>query len=1058
MNVKTIYHLADIHIRNIRRHDEYRDIFSELYKKIKMDTSDAIIVVAGDIIHSKLELSPELVDLTSEFLKELSGILPTFVITGNHDCNVNNKSRMDSLYPIINNIKNNNLYYLKDSQVYEFDNINLVVMSIFDSPDIYTKAEQLPSDKKKIAVYHGTVNNAVSDNGFILHNDKMDVSKFDGYDMVLLGDIHKRQIINSHNPRIEYCGSLIQQNYNEELIHGLLKWNVENNKSDFIEINNPYSYITLIMENNNEPDIKNITKKARVQIKTLNSDEKTVASFVVKLKTQFPELKDVQNIEVQHISELNNSPVNLDVGGDVRDVNFQELLIKEFLEQRHIEDSVMKNIIEINSNLNKKIPPRDIIRNVTWKPKKFTFSNMFSYGEENELDFTKFKGIVGIVGPNTHGKSNLMEAISFNVFDKSPRIYRAVNAVNSRKDFFKSVFNFLINDDEYCISRNGKRNGDTVTVSVDFESLKSGKTESLNGERRDATNSIIRSYLGDYDDFFMTTFSAQANNDAKNSNFISLRQSDRKALFNKFIDIGVFELLHKMASDEIKPIVSKLKFLSDRDFITELSTIDIEHNSLLSKKSQNDAKRQEFYELQTKLMSEIQNQSQKLVKIDITETDISTMLTKKEQAEKHYSELKETAKKALDKLNAELNQKELELSELKAKYSDKDFDEIQSQYLEIQEKERERNEIKSRIEKENIILLNTKTKQDEFSSFVFNSECTECSTNKEYIKTKSDIFSTIDELVKKISEYTDKLSIIDSILVNSEDINNRYTIVLQTKKQKETVESQVLKIKYNISEAERNLVNDETKLFNAITTLTRDIEFYYQNEDNIKHNKDIKLKISDLDSKLKIVNDAIKSITSDSTAIERSIGASEAQRKQVESDMNQREKYEIINEAYEHYLACTEKDGIPFSLLQKTMPKIETEINNILSPIVEFKIKLILDDENKDIIPQIKYDDDRTWPIELASGMERFLITIAIRVALIGVTSLPKTNFIVIDEGFGSLDSENANNLFLLFNYLRLQFDYVLIVSHLDYIKDYVDMYIEVKKDSNGFSTIKMVN
>ena len=47
--------------------------------------------------------------------------------------------------------------------------------------------------------------------------------------------------------------------------------------------------------------------------------------------------------------------------------------------------------------------------------------------------------------------------------------------------------------------------------------------------------------------------------------------------------------------------------------------------------------------------------------------------------------------------------------------------------------------------------------------------------------------------------------------------------------------------------------------------------------------------------------------------------------------------------------------------------------------------------------------------LELTSGMEKFISSLAIRVALINVSNLPRPNFLAIDEGFGTLDSENLN-------------------------------------------------
>ena len=104
--VEKILHVADVHIRNYKRHKEYRQVFRKLYRAAKKLPKNSLIYVAGDIVHTKTDISPELVQIVSEFLNKLANIRPTIVIAGNHDANLNNKSRLDSLSPIIENLAN----------------------------------------------------------------------------------------------------------------------------------------------------------------------------------------------------------------------------------------------------------------------------------------------------------------------------------------------------------------------------------------------------------------------------------------------------------------------------------------------------------------------------------------------------------------------------------------------------------------------------------------------------------------------------------------------------------------------------------------------------------------------------------------------------------------------------------------------------------------------------------------------------------------------------------------------------------------------------------------
>ena len=156
--------------------------------------------------------------------------------------------------------------------------------------------------------------------------------------------------------------------------------------------------------------------------------------------------------------------------------------------------------------------------------------------------------------------------------------------------------------------------------------------------------------------------------------------------------------------------------------------------------------------------------------------------------------------------------------------------------------------------------------------------------------------------------------------------------------------------------------------------------------------------------------------------------------------------------AYEYYLQSVKRDGVPYELIKKALPKIETEINNVLNQVVDFN--MVLNTDGKNINGYIIYDEDNFWPLELTSGMERFISSLAIRVALINVSALPRPNFIAIDEGWGSLDREHISAVTNLFEYFRTKFDFSIIISHVESMRDMVDNLIEVNK-INNFSQIQ---
>lgn len=198
--LQTIAHCADIHIRLFKRHEEYREAFNTFYEQLRQtDLTDGVIVVAGDILHAKTDMSPEMVELASEFLKTLADIAPTFVIAGNHDLNLSNMNRLDSLTPIIKNLNHTNLHYLKHSDIYQVADVDFAVFSILDDREQWPVVEDCRKNARKIALYHGPVHGAQTDIKYVITNRHVDVTTFEGYDVVLLGDIHKYQVLQERS-------------------------------------------------------------------------------------------------------------------------------------------------------------------------------------------------------------------------------------------------------------------------------------------------------------------------------------------------------------------------------------------------------------------------------------------------------------------------------------------------------------------------------------------------------------------------------------------------------------------------------------------------------------------------------------------------------------------------------------------------------------------------------------------------------------------------------------------------------------------------------------------
>lgn len=245
--IKKIVHIADLHFRNFQRLDEIKSVCERFLYDMKDVEKPDRIVITGDVVHSKNQISPELVNIVSWFLKECADTATTIVTLGNHDFLDNNRERMDSLTPIINSLNHPNLHFYKESGVHVDENVQWAVYSLLDGN---VRPEDLDVASKNsihtIGLFHGIVYGMKGDNGFAFSYGTKE-SSFKGCDLVLCGDIHLRQVIHHGNIPIIMVGSLVQQGYGESISHHgyCVVEHLDNSKYSyrFVDIDNPVKHM-----------------------------------------------------------------------------------------------------------------------------------------------------------------------------------------------------------------------------------------------------------------------------------------------------------------------------------------------------------------------------------------------------------------------------------------------------------------------------------------------------------------------------------------------------------------------------------------------------------------------------------------------------------------------------------------------------------------------------------------------------------------------------------------------------------------------------------------------
>lgn len=1052
-----IVHVADIHIRLTRRHEEYKNVFEKFFDDVNKTPLTTAIFILGDLVNSKLDLSPECVDLAAEFLRGCANLRPTILIAGNHDTNLTNRNRLDSLSPIVDALDHPNLFYLKTSGLFALGNICINNYSVFDTVEAYLKGKDIPTIYRNkydyfIATYHGQVDGAMTDIGFKLVNPAVTVNIFDHHDIVLMGDIHKLQDLQVYDdqenkPTIHYCGSMIQQKHDEPLTeHGYSLWDLENLEYKHIDIENDYGFFSILVDNGViSSDVTLIPKKARVrfQLKNTSATEIKAALLYVRTLTEVIE-PSYQRLDVGiPLTRMSSTTGNV-VLGDINDGNYQIKLIAEYIcnKLKITDQSMINGVIKINNSVNDSVKKDDFARNIRWLPIRFEWENMFSYGEGNVIDFTKTKGLMGLFAANTSGKSSVFSALTFCLFDKCERESEAVNIMNTQTTTFNCKFEFEINGIRYFIKRDATTNKKgKVKVDVRFWKMESGQEIDLNGEQRRNTNEIIREYLGSYEDFVLTALSVQSGKN--NVSIIDMGNTDRKDLFAQFMGLNVFDRLYTEGNERLKERLVVLRTYKNDDHTQKL--IDYENFLFQADGIYNSEKDDlEVIDYNRKTLQQtILETSQKLIK---TETNIPKLEHSQFSLDGAKLTIKINEASMIDTktnislLSTQLEQLEIEIKDLESKN-------LNDRMIQLQELTTKRQELAGKREQMKSSYLADLKIYEKAKNIDYDPDCSYC------IKTAGTIAQDAKEAFNRMADIQDLAEVIKGTLELIETkiselswvVDDNTKFMTNLRKRNELKDKKI-----RLNETLERLEKIVEKAKTDVKTYEKNIELYNTNIDSIVFNENIELAIKNLRKQLFEEEHLFKTKHEKILDI---IGKISVCKNHILQIKNKIEEVKIIEQEYklyEIYCQCVSRDGIPFDVIKATVPEIQNEVNSILSQICDFTT--LFETDGKNVIPYIVYDG-RKWLMSLTSGFEKFALSLAMRVALINISNLPRPNFLIIDEGFGVLDAENLSMMNSLFTYLKTNFDFILIVSHLETLRDMVDSHIEITK-YNGFSKV----
>jgi len=984
-------------------------VFTRLFASLRKEQPDAI-VLAGDIVHSKTELTPEMMILLHNFLESLGKIAPTYVMLGNHDCNVKNPNKMDSLSPIFQIRKDfGNARLITDAESVEIgDNVVAHFCSI-----LYPE-KTLPPIKGKvnIAVAHGMVKGSESENGYTFPDGEYDLDDFAGYDITMLGDIHRRQELGS--PHIAYSGSLIQQNFGESLEKGYLMWDTKDKTSRFVHVPNDHLYYTLEVKGTDLPDIevkaKHLHLRVLWQMPSRDPKDSSFIEFNDKLKAKYaPEELTVISIPPEAGDDSRY------VENRIKDLNqyIVDSLI-EFGEDAKLDEEQMSDLMEMDKELSMKGSFTDR-SHMIWNPTELKFSNLFSYGKNTSLKLDD-RGITGIFAPNATGKSALVNAFVYSIFGKIPSTHNLREAIKKGTKSSKSEIHLDIDGKTYRVLRNTKliktrlkqKSGPYVTratSTASFEVLENGKWVSLNDLDKKSTDKIIEKYIGSVDDFLLTSFSAQNDITA----FIETDAPARKDILIRFLGLDFLEEKHKAVKDQIKELESEIKAEKRSISGMDISAISQARQEALKDKETQTYNENEHTESISALNSEIKqllsgkkslNVEGEIVPLDDIKTELSALLVDQESMTNEMIDVKNRLKPLSKTLAYEdLHDADNRVSKANAV--------IRGHLATIGILEKQQRKPETLVE-----------------------QCDTCPLMKAVREAEAQVKTLREEVEAQEIEKDDALLAVEE---TSEEALETGLLAASSKK---GLEDQLERIYDKLDD-----VNKEIERLEGLLSL------HEQNADIIKHNEGIDRQVKELEERIEsytFLQDQARALL---TQLEVKISHCTQDADTYNTAFLRLRDLEKQLKVASVYLKATHRDGIPYQVILNYLPVINFEVNNILSDIVDFTIYITPDQTDRKALQiYVSYKDGEERQIDVASGMERMLSSLALRAALIKISKLPKPSIWIIDEGFGTLDKDNLQSMRHLFHKLKTMFSNIMIISHVTQLRDIVDNEIRIEK------------
>jgi DNA repair exonuclease SbcCD ATPase subunit len=768
----------------------------------------------------------------------------------------------------------------------------------------------------------------------------------------------------------------------------------------------------------------NTYKNPYIKVTWQDTHENFTSEKINRVKSYFQKKYNTKHVQIitKIISNEDNTKLaSLDISENISDLQYQKILMKDFVEENKIDIS-FERLNNLDNKVNEEFIKNngDKIKYTKWYIKKVEFSNFLSYGKNNEIDFTELPGITVVESTpkNFGGKStatvDLLLYLFFNETTKTKTNSEIFNRF-SDDDEVRVKGHLSIDNEDYIIERISTRKktktGDyTVTNKLEFYKINSdGTTENLTGEQRRETEEFINRAIGTKDDFLSTILTTGYNLEE----LIDSKPTARGLILTKFLGLEILkekeEICKTIQSEWNKKLISNNHNIKDLEIEIESFNDGIKSNDEeigrldkeMSKNQENlktlESKRDDF------LSKRNNDVDQELIRINVDQikNDIGKLNRFKDEA-----------------LN---NVKLVDVKEPSQYYLEDEHQVLKDSMNTLV--------VDGRVNAESITRNEGLVKQLQEGQI-----CPTCNRALDSVDHTEEINRIIEivESIKTLQVENRK---------KYDELSEKEKIFSTLKKEFDEYEKNKLKkTKYELEVEQKQMEIDKLQI---------KLDNYDRNKQKLEENQKIDVELVSVKTQIESANSYIRQCT---TNIERLKSQNQTLLEKINTNKDLIRKIQVENETqsiFKVYLTVFGKNGVSKVILKNMVPLINQELYRLLVDSCYFILELNINDKNEVDFIMIDTETRVVKPLVSGSGYEKTISSLALRSVLTKISSLPKPNIVVMDEVFGKIADENLEMVGEFFKKIKDYFEHIFVISHNTLIRNWSDNLVMVKKDDN---------